>query len=64
MNSLYNYRLLMRFTRDHKDRVRYWLTDAAVGGQLIPDKVSMVTGKLKSKVYYCFIKSSGILYND
>ena len=25
----------MRFTRDHKDRVRYWLTDAAGVGQPI-----------------------------
>ena len=29
----------MKLTRDHKDRVRYWLTDAAGGGQPIPDKV-------------------------
>ena len=27
---LYNYRLLMRSTHDHEDRVRYWLTDAVV----------------------------------
>ena len=25
---LYNYRLLMRSTHGHEDRVRYWLTDA------------------------------------
>ena len=54
----------MRFTRDHKDHVRYWLTDDAGGGQPIPGKVFMVTSKPKSKVYYCFIKSSGILYKD
>ena len=55
---------MMRFTRDLKGRVRYWLTDAAGGGQPIPDKVFMVTSKPKSKVYYCFIKSSGIIYKD
>ena len=30
--TLYNYRLLMRSTRYHVDRVRYWLTDAVGGG--------------------------------
>ena len=50
---LYNYRLLMRSTHDHKDRVRYWLTDAKV------------MSRPKSKVYYCFIKLSGIfLHKD
>ena len=29
---LYNYRLLMRSTRYHVDRVRYWLTDTVGGG--------------------------------
>ena len=53
---LYNYRLLMRSTHDHEDRVRYWLTDAEGGGQPIPDKVFMVMSRPKSKVYYCFIK--------
>ena len=68
---LYNYRLLMRSTHDHEDRVRYWLTDAEGGGQPIPDKVFMVMSRPKSKVYYCFIKLSGIflqqdchIYND
>ena len=62
---LYNYRLLMRSTHDHEDRVRYWLTDAAGGGQPIPDKVFMVMSRPKSKVYYCFIKLSGIfLHKD
>ena len=46
----------MKFTRDHKDRVRYWLTDAVGGGQPIPGKVLMVTSKPKSKAYFCFIK--------
>ena len=55
---------MVRFTRDHKDRVRYWLTDAEGGGQTIADKVFMVTSKPKSKVYYCFIKLSGILHKD
>ena len=62
---LYNYRLLMRSTHDHEDRVRYWLTDAEGGGQPIPDKVFMVMSRPKSKVYYCFIKLSGIfLHKD
>ena len=50
----------MRSTHDYEDRVRYWLTDAEVGGQPIPDKVFMVMSRPKSKVYYCFIKLSGI----
>ena len=62
---LYNYRLLLRSTHDHEDRVRYWLTDAEGGGQPIPDKVFMVMSRPKSKVYYCFIKLSGIfLHKD
>ena len=62
---LYNYRLLMRSTHDHEDRVRYWLTDAEGGGQPIPDAVFMVMSRPKSKVYYCFIKLSGIfLHKD
>ena len=62
---LYNYRLLVRSTHDHEDRVRYWLTDAEGGGQPIPDKVFMVMSRPKSKVYYCFIKLSGIyLHKD
>ena len=52
---LYNYRLLMRSTHDHEDRVRYWLTDAEGGGQPIPDKVFMVMSRPKSKVYYSII---------
>ena len=32
VDILYNYRLLMRSTRYHVDRVRYWLTDAVGGG--------------------------------
>ena len=28
---IYNYRLLMKSTHDHEDRVRYWLTDAVLG---------------------------------
>ena len=52
-------------THDHEDRVRYWLTDAEGGGQPIPDKVFMVMSRPKSKVYYCFIKLSGIfLHKD
>ena len=31
-HTIYNYRLLMRSTRYHVDRVRYWLTDAVGGG--------------------------------
>ena len=52
------YRLLMRSTHDHEDRVRYWLTDnvAVGGGQPILDKVFMVMSRPKSKVYYCLIK--------
>ena len=50
----------MRSTHDHEDRVRYWLTDAEGGGQPLPDKVFMVMRRPKSKVYYCFIKLSGI----
>ena len=46
----------------HVDRVWYWLTDAAGGGQPIPDKVYMVPSRQKSKVYNCFIKLSGILH--
>ena len=52
---LYNYRLLMRCTREHKDHVRYWLTKARGRSQPIPDKVFMVTRKLKSKVYYLLL---------
>ena len=58
--TLYNDRLLKRSTQDHVDRVRYWLTDAVGGGQPIPDKVFIVMSRPKSKVYYCFIKLSGI----
>ena len=55
----------MRSTHDYEDRVWYWLTEAAGGGQLIPDKVFVVTSRPKSKVYYCFIKLSGIfLHKD
>ena len=62
---LYNYRLLMRSTHDHEDRVRYWLTDAEGRGQPILDAVFMVMSRPKSKVYYCFIKLSGIfLHKD
>ena len=59
---IYNYRLLMRSTRYHVDRVWYWLTDAVGGGLPIPDKVYMVPRRPKSKVYNCFIKLSGILH--
>ena len=52
----------MRSTQDHEDRVRYWLTDAVGGGQPIPDKVFIVMSRPKSKVYYCFIKLSGISF--
>ena len=58
---IYNYRLLMRSTRYHVDRVWYWLTDAVGGGIPISDKVYMVPSRPKSKVYNCFIKLSGIL---
>ena len=51
----------MRSTHGHEDRVRYLLTDAEGGGQPIPDKVFMVMNRPKSKVYYCFIKLSGIV---
>ena len=65
LQIIYNYRLLMRSTHDHEDRVRYWLTDAEGGGQPILDKVFMVMSRPKSKVYYCFIKLSGIfLHKD
>ena len=60
--TLYNYRLLMRSTWYHVDRVWYWLTDAVGGGLPIPDKVYMVPSRPKSKVYNCFIKLSGILH--
>ena len=57
----------MRSTHDHEDRARYWLTDAFLlmtmktgVGQPIPDAVFMVMSRTKSKVYYCFIKLSGI----
>ena len=50
----------MMSTHDHEDRVRYWLTDAKGVGQPIPDKVFMVMSRPKSKVYYCFIKLSGV----
>ena len=49
----------MSSTHDHEDRDGYWLTDPIGGGQPIPDKVSMVMSRSKSKVYYCFIKLSG-----
>ena len=58
--TIYNYRLLMRSTHDHEDRVRYWLTDAVSGGQPILDKVFMVMSRHTSKVYNCFIKLSRI----
>ena len=62
---LFNYRLLMRSTYDHEDRVRYCLTDAEGRGQPIPDAVFMVMSRPKSKVYYRFIKLSGIfLHKD
>ena len=62
--QLMNYRLLMRSTRYHVDRVWYWLTDAVGGGLPIPDKVYMVPSRPKSKVYNCFIKLSGILHGN
>ena len=52
----------MRSTHDHEDRVRYWLTDAVGRDQPIPDKVFIVMSRPKSKVYYCFIKLSGISF--
>ena len=52
----------MRSTRYHVDRVWYWLTEAEGRGLLIPDKVYMVPSRPKSKVYNCFIKLSGILF--
>ena len=48
----YNYILLMRFTRDYKDRVRYWFTEAAGDGQPIAAKIFMVMSRPKSKLYY------------
>ena len=57
---IYNYRLLLRSTRYHADRVWYWLTEAGGRGLPIPDKVFMVPSRPKSKVYICFIKLSGI----
>ena len=57
-----HYRPLMRSSHDHEDLVRYWLTDAVGGGQPILDKVFMVMSRPKSKVYYCFIKLSGISF--
>ena len=58
----YNYRLLLRSTRYHVDRVWYWLTEAECRGLPIPDKFYMVPSRPKSKVYNCFIKLSGILH--
>ena len=52
----------MRSTHDREDRIRYRLTDAVGGGQLIPDKVLMVMSRPKSKAYYCFIKLSEIFF--
>ena len=53
----------MKSTHDHEDRARYWLTEG--GGQPIPDNVFMVICRPKSKVYYNFIKLSGIfLHKD
>ena len=60
--TLYNYRLLMRSTHDHEDCVRYLLTYTVGGGQPIPGKAFMVMSRPKSKVYYCFIKLSGISF--
>ena len=55
----------MRSNHDHEDRVWYWLINAVGGGKRMPDKVFMVMSIPKSKVYYCFIKLSGIvLHND
>ena len=70
LGTLYNYRLLMRPTHDHEDRVRYWLTDAVPRevlvdrrvGQPILDKVFVIMIRPKSKVYYCFIKLSGLFF--
>ena len=38
------------------------LTDAVDGGQPIPDKLFVVMSRPKSKVYYCFIKLSGLSF--
>ena len=54
--------LLMWSTHDYEDRVRYWLTIAVGESQPIIEKVFMVTSRPKSKVYYCFFKSSGISF--
>ena len=54
--------LLIMFSRAHEDRVKYWLTEAAC--QPLPDKLFIVTSEPNSKVYYCFIKSSGIVHKD
>ena len=48
----------MSSTHDHEDRVRYWLTDAVVGGQPIPDEVSVVMSRPKSKVYNIIVLSN------
>ena len=62
-DNIHYYRLLIPvLTHDHEDRVGYWLTDGVGGGQPIPDKVFMVMTRPKSKVYYCFIKLSGIFH--
>ena len=44
----------MRSTHDHDDRIRYLLTEAAGGGQPIPDKVSYY--ERYSRKYHFFIR--------
>ena len=51
---LYNSRLLLRPACDHEDCIRYWLTDATGRFLPVPDKVLIVTRRLKSEVYYRF----------
>ena len=63
---LYNYRLLMCFTRDHEDPGRYWLTEATGRGLPIHSYIHAINtwsllpqvDKNKKKSYgcYCFIK--------
>ena len=53
---LYNYRLLMRSTHDHEDRVRYWLTDAVDGGQPIPVKVTIPDKITENNIVYLIYK--------
>ena len=51
LQVIYNYRLLMSSTHEHKDHVRYLLTEVAGRGLPIHEMVLIATSRQKIKSY-------------